>query len=234
MSETGRLEIEKQAFLASAAHELKNPLTCIIGFLEMLQETNMSSVRRQRCLSICYAESQRMLRMLEAISLSDKLDSACVPISLVPHVLDHLLRTAVEKYAELYSDRSFSLILKDKNVTAVYDEILLSQAIDNLLSNAVKYSGNGGIITVTQETKDQKALVSVADNGIGIADAHIPLIFDKYYRVGDTHSDHISGLGLGLANTRRILEEHGGSIWVESKLGKGTVFFFSLPLQAQL
>ena len=234
MSETQRLDHEKTAFLSSLAHELQNPLTSIIGFLEMLKEQQMTEERRMRCLSLCYDDAQRMRKMLDDIGLIDKLDRDLLRLRPEVHRFDDLLTRMVGSYTERFPGCSFSLVFEAENVTAEYDEILLSQVMDNLLSNAVKYTDGSGAVTVRQAVKDRRLLISVADNGIGIAEECIPFVFDKYYRVDSPDTRRIGGLGLGLANTRRILEEHGGSIWVKSKEGEGTEFFFSLPLQAQL
>ena len=234
MSESVRLDHEKPDCLSSLAHELKNPLTSIIGFLEMLREQKMTPERQLRCLSLCYEDAQRMRRMLDDIGLIDRFDHDLLHVRLGVHRFDDLLSRMVGSYAERFPERKFSLLFEAENVTAEYDEVLLSQVLDNLLSNAVKYTADGGIVVVKQAVRDQRLLISVADNGIGIAGEYIPYIFEKYYRVSNPDTCRVGGLGLGLANTRRILEEHGGSIWVKSKAGEGTEFFFSLPLQAQL
>ncbi|HIP97040.1 MAG TPA: ATP-binding protein, partial [Anaerolineae bacterium] len=109
------------------------------------------------------------------------------------------------------------------------NSLRLSQVVNNLVGNAIKYTPTGGIITVRLEEETGELLLHVQDNGIGIAPADQPYIFDKFYRVQDKRTRDVSGAGLGLAIAKSAVEKHGGRIWVESEPGRGTIFHVALP-----
>jgi signal transduction histidine kinase len=109
----------------------------------------------------------------------------------------------------------------------------LRQVISNLIGNAIKYTPAGGEIDAAVQVKDSTTLLSIEDNGIGIPPADLPYIFDKFYRVGTDETADIQGTGLGLAICKSVVEKHGGHIWAESELGKGSIFRVSLPRLAR-
>jgi len=109
------------------------------------------------------------------------------------------------------------------------NSLRLSQVVNNLVGNAIKYTPTGGTITVRLEEETGELLLHVQDNGIGIAPADQPYIFDKFYRVQDKRTRDVSGAGLGLAIAKSAVEKHGGRIWVESEPGRGTIFHVALP-----
>lgn len=112
------------------------------------------------------------------------------------------------------------------------DENKIDQVMENLLSNAVKFSPDGGKITVTLEKTDKKVRIIIADRGIGIPKKDFAHIFEKFYRAGNASSGTMGGTGLGLGIVKYIVESHGGKIWAESELGKGSTFSFTLPMNA--
>ena len=109
----------------------------------------------------------------------------------------------------------------------------ITQVLRNLLDNAVRYSPNGGLVVVRGQAADEEVIVSVADEGIGIAPEHLNRLFEKFFRVKLPSGYKVRGLGLGLPVSRTIVERHGGRIWAESELGKGTTIFFSLPMDVE-
>ena len=110
------------------------------------------------------------------------------------------------------------------------DPHLVQQVLYNLIDNAVKYSPAGGLVVVRGEVWESEAVVSVSDQGRGIAPEHLNRLFERFFRVGSVSGRHIVGSGLGLPIARSVVEAHGGRIWAESKLNEGSVFFFTLPL----
>lgn len=110
------------------------------------------------------------------------------------------------------------------------DRDKISSVISNIIANAVKYSPNGTAIKVKCEISGSNAMVSVKDNGMGIAREDVQKIFDRYYRVQSNHSKHISGFGIGLYLSAEIIGRHEGKIWAESEIGKGSTFYFTLPV----
>jgi signal transduction histidine kinase len=109
----------------------------------------------------------------------------------------------------------------------------IRQVVTNLLSNAIKYSPHGGEVTIGARQEGAEVIVWVADQGIGIPPAALPKLFSKFFRVDNEQTKKIRGTGLGLALVKEIIEEHQGRVWVESELGKGSTFFFSLPVATQ-
>ena len=228
---TERLQMERREtdFISAVVHELKTPLTSIMGFLELLQEKELTRERQRYFLSICQDESKRLLYLIDNILTSAKLDNA-FQICKNRHDLCALLKKCVGAFEEIYTGYEFALLLAENECFLEYDEVLLRQVVDNLLTNAVKFTPGGGRIQICESVKEQCVIVSVADNGVGIDAQQLPFIFDKFYRADNSLTCSVSGVGLGLSNSRRIIEEHGGTIWAESKENEGAVFFFSLPL----
>lgn len=231
VTERERVERMKTEFMSSVSHELKTPLTSIIGFQELMIDREMNRERQLRCLNICYDEAKRLLRLIEDILMVAKLENGTFRVHKTRNVLDTLLAQSVSNYAERFPSYIFTLSLERENVVLDFDDVLINQVLENLLSNAVKYTPKDGHITVRMEVKDSQVIVSVADNGMGISHDNLPFLFEKFYRVDNSLTRHTGGVGLGLANTRHILEEHGGTIWVESQEGVGSTFYFSLPLE---
>jgi two-component system phosphate regulon sensor histidine kinase PhoR len=118
----------------------------------------------------------------------------------------------------------------NKDITAALDTTLIEQAVVNLLDNAIKYSDPESIVEAKSEILDSSVIISVKDHGIGIAQKHLPLLFERFYRVDKARSRALGGTGLGLAIVKHIAQAHGGHISVESKLGKGSTFSIQLPL----
>ena len=115
------------------------------------------------------------------------------------------------------------------DASAKFDPMLIEQAVVNLLDNAVKYSNPGGNITVSAQTKDSEVLINVRDQGIGIAQQHLPRLFERFYRVDKSRSRQLGGTGLGLAIVKHIAQAHGGYVTVESTVGEGSTFTIHLP-----
>ena len=114
-------------------------------------------------------------------------------------------------------------------IVGVYDDVRLEQVLDNLVENAVKYSPHGSPVHVRLWRQEQEVLLTVSDSGIGIPDADLPHVFERFYRSANADDRHFPGLGLGLYICRTIVEQHGGRIWVTSDLGQGTTFHIALP-----
>lgn len=232
---TERLRVErmKTEFMSSVSHELKTPLTSIIGFLELLSEKELLPDRRKRCLDICRDEAQRLYRLIEDVLTVSKLESGNFSINMHSNMLDGLISQAVSSMAECYPSYQFTFSSYAENIVCEYDEVLIDRVISNLLSNAVKYTpGEHGRIDTKIERGELGVVVSVQDNGIGIPREKIPYIFEKFYRVDNSLTRQRGGVGLGLANARYIVEKHGGALWVESVEGKGSKFSFTLPNRA--
>jgi signal transduction histidine kinase len=143
--------------------------------------------------------------------------------------MNQLLREVFEETQLIVNTHKVSLV-QTGVVNVVADRDKISSVVSNLLSNAVKYSPKGKSITITSEIQQETAIVSVKDEGMGIQSQDLPRIFDRYYRVEGDDTRHISGFGIGLYLCAEIIGRHKGEIWAESEVGKGSTFYFSLPL----
>ncbi|MCL2883207.1 MAG: HAMP domain-containing histidine kinase [Coriobacteriia bacterium] len=211
------------------AHELRSPLTAIQATLEGMIDGVLPTSESQ-----LLAVNREVIRLSEALNAqlelarlergSTQLRHSQIDISLL---LSDLVMTHQIKAAD--SDLALEYI-SDPDVEVLGDINLLSRAFSNLLSNAIKYTAAGGKVTVQVRVDGPRAIITVADTGIGIAPENQELIFTRFWRVDSSHSRTSSGLGLGLSLVREIVQRHSGTIEVFSQLGEGSKFVISLPL----
>jgi two-component system sensor histidine kinase BaeS len=214
---------------AEIAHELKSPLSTISGYSQTIRDGNLSATPER--LTAILRQAQRLEQIvgdLRTLSLSD-VGALMVSMQVVP--ITELIHSVVENYAVEVEQRDVELAsLAEAGVGDVeVDPGRFSQVLTNLVSNALRHTPAGGSIQVTARRDGESTIVSVADTGEGIAEAELPLIFERYYRAGDNGKDVTTGSGLGLPIAKALVEAHGGSIWAESRLGEGTVFTIRLP-----
>jgi two-component system OmpR family sensor kinase len=221
------LEQQRQ-LLADTAHELRSPLTVVLANLDLLRR-DLSSSERELCVGEAGGEAQRMRRLVNDLLLLAQADATQV-IARAPVQLDTLVAATTAVMARQSHDHHFEpQIVRGPIVQGDHER--LTQALRNLLENAVRYTPPGTTVSVCLVAQaDGQARISVADNGPGIAAAHLPLLWDRFYRVDQARSRAAGGSGLGLAIVRYIIEAHGGSVAVESALGQGTTFDIRLPL----
>lgn len=228
---TERVQVErmKTEFLSAVSHELKTPITTVSGFIELMLDREFERRDQERYLSICLGESQRLQRLIEDLLTLSKLESGHFEFYKQQASIVDIVTRVVANFSARYPAFSFAYSGNQQDVCLELDDTLVTQVLINLLSNAVKYSSEAGAITVYLEATDSQVTISVQDQGIGIPRDKIPYVFDKFYRVDNSLTRKTGGTGLGLANARYIVEGHGGSVWVESQLGKGSKFSFMLP-----
>ncbi|MHC4572810.1 MAG: ATP-binding protein [Planctomycetota bacterium] len=225
----------KNDFVSHVSHELKTPLASITAYSEMLSdgEAEDEKTRKEFC-SVIQSQVQRLNRLIEDILNTARIESGLIkeekqPVSLAILVEEQL--QMIKSYAE---EKNVEVIGQKPIVfDQVYvDRDMICQVIVNLLSNAVKYTPSGGSVRVETEVDEiaRVARVSVTDTGVGIPEAEIGHVFDKFYRVR-ANKDQARGTGLGLSLVKQIVEKvHGGRVFVRSKPGEGSTFGFELPL----
>lgn len=217
-------------FIADASHELRTPLTSINGFLEVLLRG--AAVRPEQlhsALSSMHGESQRIIKLVEDLLLLAKLDRA-PQLKLAEHRIDTLLREMEPQLRVLSGERTLTLQLA-ANTTATVDVDKLKQVILNLYHNSVQHTNAAhGAIELTLSRSHRDIELCVKDNGAGIPEAHLPHVFERFYRSESSRTRASGGAGLGLAITQSIVEAHGGSIHVESKPSAGAAFIVRLPI----
>ncbi|MFP4498149.1 MAG: ATP-binding protein [Vulcanimicrobiota bacterium] len=231
ITEMKRIDKMKTEFVSMVSHELRTPLTSIEGFTELMLSRDYEKSRRDRYLNIILKDSRRLTRLIDNLLDISKLESGQIEVNLEPVKLEDLIpdiltifEGQVEKHEIVYNNKSeLPIILIDRD--------LFTNVLTNLVSNAIKYSPEGGEIVVCSESDEQFIIVSVKDQGVGLSAESCVKVFEKFYRVDNSLTRETGGTGLGLATVKYIIEGFGGKIWVESELGKGSNFKFTLPLE---
>jgi two-component system OmpR family sensor kinase len=212
-------------FLADTSHELRNPLLAVRGNLELLDMVD-DPAAREECIREARQQVERMTRLVNDLLSLAQIESGLLLEPKPMDLSETALRT-VRSFQRREMERSF-VVEQPGPVPLTADEGRIEQVLVNLLDNAVRHTSPGGHITVRVATENGRALVSVADDGEGIAPEHLPHLFDRFYRVGP--AGHSLRLGFGLPIVKRVVEGHGGTVTVESQPGRGTCFRVSLPL----
>jgi signal transduction histidine kinase len=222
----------KSEFLANMSHELRTPLNAIIGFSEVLVDRMFGELneKQDEYLKDIFASGQHLLSLINDILDLSKIEAGRMELELsefdLPNALDNAL-TLVRERASRRGIRLGSTV--DPRLGMIGgDERKVKQVLLNLLSNALKFTPEGGRIDVSARVHDGVAEISVADTGVGIAPEDQDAVFEEFRQVG-TADKKVEGTGLGLALSRKFIELHGGRIWVESEVGKGSTFRFTLP-----
>jgi two-component system phosphate regulon sensor histidine kinase PhoR len=219
--------------VANVSHELKTPITSIQGFVEALLEGAMNDHKQaERFLKIIAKHSDRLNSIIEDLLILSRLeeDRERKETSFEVTDLKAVLASAIELSSIKAEEKQMriELVCQD-HARAKINAALLEQAMVNLIDNAIKYSPPGSTIRITTEQKGKQTTISVQDNGCGIAQEHLPRIFERFYVVDKSRSRKLGGTGLGLAIVKHIAQVHGGSVTVESSLGKGSTFTIHLP-----
>jgi two-component system phosphate regulon sensor histidine kinase PhoR len=234
ITELERLERVRKDFVANVSHELRTPLTAIQGYAETLLEGALEDPENNRkFLEIIKAHAIRLNHIASDLLTLSALESGkpageSERIS-VRVALEAALRT-VESEARMHNVKVLRKKQEDAEVEG--DRLRLEQVFINLLDNAIKFNRPGGEVQVeSARTPDGKIRITVADTGIGIASEHLPRIFERFYRVDKARSRELGGTGLGLSIVKHVVERMRGSVSVESRLGKGSTFAVSLPIE---
>ncbi len=228
-----KLDQLKDEFISTVTHELRTPLTSIRAFSEiLLSNPDIDVEQRSKFLAIVVKESERLTRLINQVLDMAKIDSGRIDWHIDDLDLRELIEDAVNSTRQLFDDKAVTLQeqLGDKAVIIAGDHDRLIQVIINLLSNAVKFCpAEDGQVTIRLYAVETRWRVTVTDNGPGIAADQHQLIFEKFHQVTDAQGGKPKGTGLGLPISQKIVEHHGGSIWVESEPGDGATFIVDLP-----
>jgi two-component system heavy metal sensor histidine kinase CusS len=201
-----------------------------MGEVEVALSRERSAQEYSRVLESSLEECSRLSRMIDSLLFLARAENTELKIEACWFDATKEIRAVLDFYEALSSEEGIELQAQGKS--ALYgDVILFRRALSNLLANALRYTPRGGRICVTiQNESEQTVEVRIADTGSGIPPEHLPKIFDRFYRVDPSRSQHPEGTGLGLALVRSIMELHGGSVKVESEVGKGTTFALIFPI----
>jgi signal transduction histidine kinase len=224
----------KSEFLANMSHELRTPLNAIIGFSEVLGERLFGELNEKQAeyTDDILSSGRHLLSLINEILDLSKVEAGRMELELttfdLPLAVDNA-RTFVRERATRHSI-ALDVTVDDRLGEFVGDERKIKQILLNLLSNAVKFTPEGGRIGINARQADGSVEISVIDSGIGIAPEDQPKIFEEFRQVGSDYAHKGEGTGLGLTLAKKFVELHGGRIWVESEVGKGSKFTFTLPI----
>lgn len=221
----------KSEFFSSISHELRTPLHSILGFTKLMLGGKVPDHKTQvEFLTIIDSQGEHLGKLIGNLLDVSLLESGRFEVRKQLLSIKELIYDALESFYSLAEEKG---IVLSKKIAATLPKVeadgeRLRQVMNNLISNAIKFSPDGGSIIVKAEDKNNELLVQVIDHGVGIPKEAIPHVFERFYRAEDSMA--LGGTGLGLYITKQIIEAHGGRIWVESEPGKGSTFYFTIPL----
>jgi signal transduction histidine kinase len=231
------LDRMKSEFVAVVSHEVRTPLTSIKGSLELLTDPKYFELPPQsrELLEICETNAERLAILINDILDFSKLESSRLSSHFAPLDAAQAIEDALGQVRALAAKASIEITVEidPAGPAVVADVKRIGQVLTNLLSNAIKFSAPGQPVVVrVSPGEDRGLLISVTDRGQGIAAADVPKLFQKFRQLDSSATRRVGGTGLGLVISKGIVEEHGGRIWVESELGRGSTFTFWLPERA--
>ena len=237
VTEQQKIDRERRNFVSNVSHELRTPLTSIKSYTEALVDGAWENKEiAPGFLKVIETETERMMRMITDLLNLSRMDQNRLGLEkefinmneLVVHIVS---RFEMVLQSEPYRDKNYRILtdITQRDLWVELDQDKITQVLDNIINNAIKYSPDGGRIIVRLMETHTDIIVSVSDEGLGIARKDIPHLFDRFYRVDKARSRAMGGSGLGLAIAQEVIQLHGGKIWVNSIENKGSTFFVSLP-----
>jgi PAS domain S-box-containing protein len=227
----------KDEFLAVLSHELRTPLNTVLGYARMLrrEDQRMTGELRERALAALERNAGALTHLVNDVLDTSRIVTGKLRLELQPCVVDGVVRNAIDTIQPPADAKGIALeVTIEPGLVVTADRDRLHQVLWNLLSNAVKFTPSGGRVSVRAERRPGGVAISVADTGIGISDADLPYVFQRFWQAQTGTSREFAGLGIGLALARHIVELHGGAISaVSDGLGHGTVFTVTLPSPSQ-
>jgi PAS domain S-box-containing protein len=228
------VERMRDAFLTVLAHELRTPLTSLLGNAEMIlrggQRDGDLSERGQRNVQIIINQARRLNAMVSLQLDVSRLQTGQLHMERAPLDVEAVARQVVEEFLPTVTTHTLIYAGPDRPLLVAGDALRLIQVLQNLVQNGIKYSPTGGVIQITVEQHDTTVRIAVSDNGIGIPQAELPQLFQRFYRASNVDERQISGLGVGLYLVKELVTLHGGTVAVVSAEGHGSTFLITLPL----
>ena len=232
ITELRRLERVRRDFVANVSHEFKTPLTAIQGFAETLLSGALDDNKnRNRFVEIIREHARRLARLTDDLLKLSRIEAGRLELEIRPVRVEALVNGCIETARLKAEARGLQIHVElQENTPAVRgDGAQLGEVLLNLLDNALQYTPSGGQIEVMARSSGHDVIFTVTDTGIGIPESDLERIFERFYRVDAARSREAGGTGLGLVIARHIVDAHGGRIWVESAVGQGSRFHFSIP-----
>jgi signal transduction histidine kinase/HAMP domain-containing protein len=226
----------KSEFLANMSHELRTPLNAILGYTELILDNIYGEVSEkiQEVLGRLEKNGRHLLSLINDVLDLSKIEAGRLTLSLNEYSIGEVIRTAISSVEGLAAEKNLDLnvSIPENLANGKGDEQRIAQVLLNLLGNAIKFTETG-TVGVEAVVSDNRFVVSVSDTGPGIAEADQKKIFEEFHQADGSSTRQKGGTGLGLSISKKIIEMHGGRIWVESNLGKGSTFRFTLPLRIE-
>lgn len=232
ITERKQIERMKDEFISVVSHELRTPLTSIHGSLGMLASGLLptDSEQGKRLLQIATDSTERLVRLINDILDIERIESGKAKMEPTICNIPEIIAQAVNVMQPLADKAGVKLVISDVSGQVWADCDRIVQTLTNLLSNAIKFSSPGSTVWLQVQQQDDEVLLIVKDNGRGIPADKLESIFERFQQVDSSDSRNHDGTGLGLAICKSIMQQHGGRIWAESVLGKGSTFYVALPL----
>ncbi|MCP5094532.1 MAG: GAF domain-containing protein, partial [Chloroflexi bacterium] len=228
LSESDRL---KDELVQNVSHELRTPLTFVKGYADLLLDGEMGLLQpaQEEAMKIIAQKTNEITQIIDDIITLQRIDAGT--LKLKPESMAEMIQTAVAGHQLVASQKGLTIVSELSSVFGMVniDKGRINQVIDNLIGNAMKFSPDGGTIRVTMFEKEEKVVVIVADEGIGISEDQHQRIFERFYQIDGSARRRFGGTGIGLAIVKRIINAHNGKIWVESEMNEGSAFSFVLP-----
>jgi len=231
------LENTRKQFVANVSHEIRTPLSIVKGYVEALADNpELDDAQRSQFLAIIQRNTERISSLVSDLLLLSKLESNGAHGEFRTVDVGRLIHQTCEDFRPICVEKKMTLEIGDSATDTVRaDPSRLRQALDNLLDNAIRYSRPDSRITLRAENEGAAVKFSVADQGCGISETDLPHIFERFYRAEKSRArdsearETQAGTGLGLSIVEQIVQQHGGRVWVESDLGRGSTFYFTVP-----
>ncbi len=234
ITEEKKLEEAKSNFLSVASHQLRTPLTAIRWYAEMLSAGDAGKLKKQQkeFVGEIYGSVLKMIEMINTFLVLSRIESGRTKNEPIEINLAKFTEEIIHDFKPLIEGKNLKvqLAVDDNLPIVVSDKIMLRQVIANLLSNGINYANNKGEILMGIKAKGKEIIYSVKDNGIGIPENQKDKIFERFFRAGNAQLKVPSGTGLGLSLVKQVVELWKGKIWFESQEGKGTIFYFTIPI----
>jgi signal transduction histidine kinase len=240
LEEVQKISKTKSEFISAVSHELRTPLTSIKGYASILITGKMGEIpeKVKERLEKINKHSDNLVKLINDLLDISRIESRRIEMNMLPHHLKDIIENTQDILTPQLKDKNINLVVGlDENVPHIpMDASQIERVFINLISNAIKFTPENGTITIKaiKNKNENKTTITVSDTGIGIREDAINKIFDEFYRVDNEINQNVKGTGLGLTLCKKIVEAHKGTIWLTSKVHKGSTFHFTLPCGPQI
>jgi signal transduction histidine kinase/uncharacterized membrane-anchored protein YhcB (DUF1043 family) len=228
-----KLEGLRISFVANVSHELRTPLTSIQGFVQGILDGAIKPEEQETYLNTVLSETKRLNLLITDLLELSKVESGKFPLNMRIFDINELMRRCLITFEHAIDKKELEVdvLFTGERLYVNADPDRIAQVVTNLLDNAVKFSRPKGRLTLRTQVYEDKVYASVKDTGEGIPQKDLPFIFEQFYKVDKSRGRKVQGTGIGLSIVKKIMDQHGEKIWVESKPGEGSVFTFSLKVE---